>query len=82
VPVRFAYEAARAKEVSVVGDFTRWKPLPMKRSGQTWFLEIALPPGRYLYAFLVDKRIWQPDPWATSFDEGSLGKKNSVLIVE
>lgn len=82
VPVRFAYEDARAQEVSVVGDFARWKPLPMKRRAKTWILEITLPPGRYLYAFLVDKSTWQPDPWATSFDESSLGKVNSVLIVE
>jgi 1,4-alpha-glucan branching enzyme len=82
IPVRFTHEDLRAKEVSLVADFTGWKPQMMTKSGETWSLEFPLPPGRYLYAFLVNGRTWKPDPWALLFDEDSFGKKNSVLIVE
>lgn len=53
----------------------------VKKQG-TWLIELALPPGRYLYAFLVDGGEWQTDPGAVLFDDDGFGKKNSVLIVE
>lgn len=80
--VRFSFEAPQAKEVSIVADFTGWRPISMKRTGGTWSFEIPLPPGRYVYGFLVDRRSWEPDPWATLLDEDSFGKRNSVLVVE
>jgi 1,4-alpha-glucan branching enzyme len=82
IPVRFTYEDSKAREVFLVANFTRWKPQPMSKTGQTWSLEISLAPGRYLYAFLVNGQIWQADPGALLFDDDGFGKRNSVLIVQ
>ena len=82
LPVHFTYEAPHAKDVAIVADFTKWKPQPMSRQGGTWSLEVSLAPGRYLYAFLVNGKVWQPDPGALLIDDDGFGKINSVLIVE
>ncbi|MBI3268891.1 MAG: hypothetical protein HYZ53_07710 [Planctomycetes bacterium] len=64
-PHLFSYADAKAKAVSVVGDFNAWneKLHVMKRdSDGTWRLEIRLPKGRiYEYAFMVDGNL-VPDP--------------------
>ena len=80
--MRFSFKAPQAKEISIVADFTGWRPESMKRTGGTWSFEIPLPSGRYVYGFLVDRRSCEPDPWATLLDEDSFGMRNSVLIVE
>src|SRR5690349_8135010 len=65
VPVRFAFETT-AQRVSVVGDFNGWDPdaTPMRRAGapQRWEVETRLEAGRSEYAFVLDGRLWVPDP--------------------
>ena len=83
--VRFALVAPNAVSVTLVGDFNKWDPkaLPMRRSanGETWEVEVGLPPGRYTYAFVVDGRIAR-DPSAAEAAHDDFGAPSSVLLVK
>ena len=37
--------------------------------------------GRYTYAFLLDGRLWVPDPTAPLAPEDGFGRRNSVVVV-
>lgn len=80
----FKYRDPGATRVSLIGDFNHWSPDAqiMKRKGDTWIAEVALKPGRYQYAFLVDGTRWQPDPGALMSEDSGFGTINSILIIE
>ena len=83
--VRFSLVAPSAVRVTLVGDFNGWNPagLPMRRSssGETWEVEVGLPPGRYTYAFVVDGRLAR-DPAAAEAAHDDFGASSSVLLVK
>jgi 1,4-alpha-glucan branching enzyme len=72
-----------AKSVCVAGSFNQWKPdqtpLVAKGNGR-WVGDLAVPPGRYEYLFVVDGQ-WLPDPNARETVQNPFGGKNSVLTV-
>ena len=82
--VRFVIVAPGAAQVSVVGDFNRWNasatPMRKARDGQSWLVEIALPPGRHVYAFVVDGNVVS-DPAAARATDDGFGPPNSVMLV-
>lgn len=65
--VRFVLADADAHTVSLVGDFNEWEkratPLRADRPG-VWTAQVALPPGRHEYAYVVDGKRWVADPAA------------------
>lgn len=83
--IHFALVAPRASRVAVVGDFNDWDPVatPMRKlaSGATWTAAIAVPEGRYAYAFVIDGRTWMPDPTAPLAPGDGFGHESSVLVV-
>lgn len=82
--VRFTLVAPNAGSVALVGDFNGWNPtaLPLKRSsdGQRWEIEVALPPGRYAYSFVVDGALAR-DPSAPQAAADDFGSPSSVVMV-
>jgi 1,4-alpha-glucan branching enzyme len=73
-----------AQEVCIAGSFNDWHPsvTPMIRlEDGRWAKELALPPGRYEYRFVVDGQ-WVDDPAATELVPNSFGTANAVLVVE
>lgn len=73
-----------AQEVCIAGSFNDWHPTvtPMIRlEDGKWAKELALPPGRYEYRFVVDGQ-WADDPAATELILNSFGTANAVLVVE
>ena len=74
---------ATAQEVCLAGSFNDWHPsfTPMVRldDGQ-WAKELALPPGRHEYRFVVDGQ-WVDDPAATELIPNPFGTPNAVLVV-
>lgn len=83
--VQFVFRSPGARRVSVVGDFTGWKTgmLAMTRdSGSNlWSASMALPPGRHVYAFLMDDSVWVRDPRAPAAPDVDFGRPGSVLLV-
>lgn len=79
----FAFQAPRARQVCLAGDFNNWNPKagPMqKRADGVWHLSVALKPGRYEYRFIADE-VWCDDPAAELKTVNTMGTENSVRIV-
>lgn len=73
---------AGARSVTLVGDFNGWDPgaTPMHAEGGTWQAAVALPPGRHVYAFVVDGEEWRVDPLAPQVPDAGLGPANAVIV--
>jgi hypothetical protein len=82
--VRFSVVAPAARRVSLVGDFNVWNPrgVAMHRTtdGHTWTVDVALPPGRHAFAYMVDGRL-RADPAAAKAVEDDFGSPSSVIVV-
>ncbi len=52
----------------------------MVRENGRWELRMALPPGRFVYALVVDGVV-RPDPLALLHEDDGFGNINSVLVV-
>ncbi len=77
------FQQPGAKTVCVAGTFNEWKPekAPLvQRANGLWVGDLAVPPGRHEYLFVVDGR-WIPDPKARETVQNPFGGKNSVLTV-
>ncbi len=83
--VPFVVYAPGARSVALVGDFNDWDKAatPLRPTGSTgaWVVTVALPPGRYRYAFVVDGTRWLADPGAPRAPDDDFGTPNSVLTV-
>ena len=81
--VRFEIIEPEAREVFLTGSFNNWHatatPL-LNLGGGSWVKDLALPPGRYEYLFVVDGE-WRPDPAATESVTNVYSGFNSVRVV-
>jgi hypothetical protein len=82
--VHFELSAPRASRVALVGSFNEWNPVvtPLTRdpaSGK-WVVSLRLPPGRHVYAFVVDGDV-TADPAAPRAADDDFGSTNSVVLV-
>lgn len=82
---RFLVVAPGARRVAVVGDFNGWRAgaTPMRRDADTgvWTAHVALPEGRYVYAYVVDGARWMADPDAPLAPADGFGRQSSVLVL-
>ena len=82
---RFAVLAPAARHVAVVGDFNGWDgaatPMGYDAAAGLWTARLALPAGRYVYAYLVDGARWMADPNAPLAPADGFGRQSSVLVV-
>jgi hypothetical protein len=81
----FEFSDPGANKVCLVGDFNNWKvceaPLHKDETTGRWTVQLALPPGRHEYMFVVDGSSWVTDPAApVSVDDG-FGNQNAVLFL-
>jgi hypothetical protein len=87
--IRFVLQAPHASTVAVVGDFNNWDsqatPMTREERGGTWSVQLQLPAGRHVYAFIVNgangSTQWVADPTAPLAAEDGLGAPNSVVLV-
>jgi hypothetical protein len=81
---RFVFVAPNAQHVALVGDFNLWNPstAPMQRIAGTdaWVIDMNLPSGRHVYAFVVDGDV-TADPAAPRTAGDDFGRPNSVILV-
>lgn len=79
----FSITAPAARQVQLVGDFTRWQERPVnlgKGDGGVWRTTVALESGEHRYRFLVDGQ-WEDDPECTIRVPNAFGTKDSVRVV-
>lgn len=81
VRVTFELPAAVGGEVvHLVGDFTGWEGIPMKRHDDGWRATIDLAPGgTYEYRYLIDGERWENDWAADRYIRNAFGHENSVV---
>ena len=84
VLTQFVLDDAKARRVSLVGDFNAWAggsaPLTRLESG-VWTVSVPLPPGRHVYAFLIDDTLLVADPRAPKAGDADYGREGSVVMV-
>lgn len=82
-PVWFEYRHRAARNVTIAGSFNNWdvSNTRMAYAGRgRWVRVLFLPPGRYEYLLVVDRRC-VADPRATESVPNVFGCMNSVLSV-
>ncbi len=78
--VTFRLAEGNAGEVSVLGDFSGWEPIPLRREGRLWIARVPVEPGLYHFGFLVDG-VWQVPGDAPGQVTDEFGRVNATLIV-
>ena len=81
--VTFSLENTDANEDFLMGGLNEWnsKTHPMKNDGNgTWFRDVAIPPGKYEYKFLVDGQ-WKEDPQNEQLSLNFYGTYNNIINV-
>jgi hypothetical protein len=84
VPTQFVYENTEASEISLVGDFNDWKVGETKLTRLPtglWTTTVALPPGRHVYAYVLDGTLLVADPRAPMAGDADYGREGSVVMV-
>ena len=81
--VRLTFVAPDAKNVSVAGNFNKWRTDSdvMKRENGMWTIDLPLKPGVYTYMFIVDHEQWVTDPHAETYRDDGFGYRNAVMKV-
>jgi 1,4-alpha-glucan branching enzyme len=71
-----------ANSVIITGNFSSWSPdkYRMVKRADRWEFPVYLPPGKYLYKFIVDGK-WILDPANDLWEENEWGSGNSILWV-
>jgi hypothetical protein len=66
---------------SIAGDFTGWKPVPMRRDGSRWIYTEKLTPGVYHYAFVAGDGTWFVPESVPGRQDDGMGGHVAVLVV-
>jgi hypothetical protein len=78
--VAFRLRRPDAEEVHVVGGFSDWNPVPMKRTDGAWTARIPVAPGVYHFGFRVDGE-WVIPERAPGIVSDDWGRENATLVV-
>ncbi len=78
--VVFRLAVSDAGQVSVLGDFSSWEPVPLRREGKLWVARVSVEPGLYHFGFLVDG-VWQVPAAAPGQVTDEFGRLNATLVV-
>ncbi len=74
--------ARSAKDTpSIAGDFTGWKPVPMRRQGSHWTYTAKVEPGVYHYAFVAEDGTWFVPESVPGRQADGMGGHVAVLVV-
>lgn len=78
---RLAIRAPRASRVDVAGSWNGWTPTPARRaSNGVWYVDLALAPGSWRYAFKVDGSTWTV-PDGVAADDDGYGARSALIVV-
>ncbi len=83
-PIVFEFTAPDARSVQVLGDFNEWSrnAVTMQRGPDgRWRITTLLPPGRYVFAYLVDGARFARDPQRDTVEDRDFGVPGSELVV-
>lgn len=75
---RLKYDGADT--VSLIGDFSGWEPIAMRREDGYWVVGVPVQPGLYHFGFLVDGE-WHVPESAPGRVTDEFGQINATLVV-
>jgi hypothetical protein len=78
--VTIRLERLEAETVSVIGDFSAWSPIAMRREANDWVAALTIEPGVYHFGFLVDGDWYLPEN-APGQVSDEFGRRNATLVV-
>ena len=82
--IQILVKAPQAREVAIVGDFSRWDEAGIRLSksdGGEWRTTLMLDPGEYQYRLKIDGE-WRDHPEAQKRVPNPFGSENCVLRVD
>ena len=80
--VRMSIEApADAGTVELLGDFSLWEPVAMRRRNGRWEVELEVRAGTHHYGFLVDDEWYVPDDTRDVVPD-EWGRMSAILVIE
>jgi hypothetical protein len=78
---RLSIRAPGAEVVEVAGDWNGWELVPATRAeNEVWYLDLAIAPGSYRYAFRIDRKEWKTPAGAAATEDG-FGGRSAWLTV-
>ncbi len=77
---RFTLDSPGVTRVQVMGDFSSWEPVEMRKEGGHWVVEIPVDSGVHHFGFLVDGEWFVPER-ATGRVSDEWGRINATLLV-
>ena len=80
---RFVLFQPSVDQVELVGSFTGWQRMAMKRIGTSGYWELNLPvvPGEHRFAYILDGDSRIADPTLPGRETDDFGGENSILSV-
>jgi hypothetical protein len=80
---RFVLYLPQVSQARIVGSFTGWNPLPMRKIGNSgyWAVTVKVPPGEHRYSYMTDGENRMADPSVTTREQDDFGGENSVIVV-
>ncbi|MFT5700035.1 MAG: hypothetical protein ACI8ZB_002906 [Desulforhopalus sp.] len=80
---RFVLYLPQADQAKIVGTFTNWNPVSMKKIGTSgyWDLTLNIPQGEHRYSYMVEDGSQMLDPTVVAREHDDFGGENSVIIV-
>lgn len=81
---RFVIYQPGIKQVEIAGSFTKWQRIPLQPAGSTgyWEINMAIPPGKHSFSYIVDGSKILADPTISLKENDDFGTINSILDVE
>ncbi|HEV8598761.1 MAG TPA: glycogen-binding domain-containing protein [Gemmatimonadales bacterium] len=72
---RLSLAAPQASRVEVAGDWSHWNTVQLSRTANgVWYVDLAIPPGVYRYAFRIDGKSWEVPKGVAAVNDGFGGK--------
>lgn len=79
--ISFKFISSKASKVEIIGDFNNWLPEQLeKKEKNVWEIIKYLPPGTYVYNFIVDEKVIT-NPYVKETTDTGKGFLSSVITV-
>ena len=82
--VTFEIDPNGAKEVALLGEFSNWEPIGMKKSkskNAPFKIKVRLPKNQsFQFRYLIDQQLWENDEAADAYWPNDKGSDNSVVF--
>mgnify|MGYP001577696209 CR=1 FL=1 len=84
--VRFTVAMPKAQSVAVSGSFNGWSvtahPLMRVTADGVWSAVVSIPPGEYVFMYVVNGNEWVRPAQAYDFVDDGVGNTNGVVVVK